>query len=127
MGASPSGSPPRSVGGAGRRIGRVLDVTLPVYASAVFVGLWIYVALAVFTDSSLPADTWTWLQGLDVVPAVLAWLAILPIAVFLWAWAADLETLYFGLIMVALAGWTFIAWSGSLRAIRRRRRSRLAG
>jgi len=101
------------------RIGRILDVTLPVYASLVFVVVWLYVALAVFTDSSLPADTWAWLQGLDTIAAIVAWLAILPLGIFLWAWQAGLEPVFFGLIMAALVGWTFIAWSGSLRAYRR--------
>ena len=127
MSAAPAGSAPPSVGGVRLRIGWILDVTLPIYASVVFVGLWLYVVLAAFTDSSLPAQTWAWLQGLDTILAVVAWLAILPIAVFLWAWQADLEALYFALVVVALAGWTFIAWSGSLRAIRRRWRSRSAG
>ena len=104
------------------RLGRTLDVTLPILASIVFVVVWIYVALAVLTDSTLPADTWTWLSGLELVPAVVAWIALLPLAVFLWAWQADLEPIWFGLIMVALAGWTFLAWSGSVRALARRRR-----
>jgi hypothetical protein len=103
-----------------RRFARLLDVTLPILASIVFVVVWIYVALALFTDSALPADTWTWLEGLDLVPAVVAWIALLPLGVFLWAWQADLEPIWFGLIMVALAGWTFLAWSGTVRVMLRR-------
>jgi len=104
------------------RLGRLLDTFLPVLASVVFVALWIYVALALFTDSALPADTWDWLQSLGLVAAVVAWLAILPIGVFLWAWQADLEPIFFGLVMLGLVGWTWIAWAGAVRSLARRRR-----
>jgi hypothetical protein len=106
------------------RLARILDTGLPVLASAVFVVVWIYVALALFTDSTLPADTWAWLEGLELVPAVIAWIALLPLGVFLWAWHAELEPIWFGLVMVLLAGWTFIAWSGTVRALARLARRR---
>lgn len=101
------------------RLGRVLDTVLPVLASLVFVVVWLYVALAFFTDSALPQDTWDWLNGLELAPAVVAWIALLPLAVFLWTWQAELEPIWFGLIMVGLAGWTFVAWSGTVRALAR--------
>ena len=104
------------------RLGRFLDASLPVLAAVVFAILWIYVALVVLTDSSLPADTWDWLSGLEPVPAVIAWLALLPLAVFLWAWQAQLAPVVFGLVIALLVGWSFIAWSGLLRAVARRRR-----
>lgn len=103
-------------------LGRLLDTFLPLLASVVFVVLWLYVAIAILTDSPLPADTWAWLQGLDVVAAVAAWLALLPIGVFLWAWDSGLEPLFFGLVLVALGVWTALAWSSSVRALARRRR-----
>ena len=103
------------------RLGRLLDTVLPILASAVFVVVWIYVVLAAFTDSTLPADTWAWLEGLDMVAAVIAWIAILPLGVFLWAWQDELGPIWFGLIMALLVGWTFFAWSGSLRALTHRR------
>lgn len=106
-----------------RRLARLLDITLPILASVVLVLVWAYVALALFTDSALPADTWAWLEGLELVPAVIAWLLLLPLGVFLWAWQAELEPIWFGLVMVGLAGWTFLAWSGSIRALVRRRAS----
>ena len=105
------------------RLGRILDTVLPIMASAVFVVVWLYVALAVFTGSTLPADTWAWLEGLDLVAAVIAWIAVLPLGVFLWAWQAELEPIWFGLVMALLVGWTWIAWAGTARvSIRRGRR-----
>ena len=107
-----------------RRLARILDTGLPVLASAVFVVVWFYAALAFFTDSTLPADTWAWLEGLALVPAVIAWIALLPLGVFLWAWQAELEPIWFGLVMLALAGWTWIAWAGTFRALARVARRR---
>ena len=57
------------------RLGRLLDVVLPILASIVLVVVWVYVVLAMFTDSTLPAETWGWLEGLDLVPAVVAWIS----------------------------------------------------
>jgi hypothetical protein len=104
------------------RPGRFLDVTLPILASIVFVVVWGYVALALFSESPLPTDTWAWLESLDLVRAVVVWIALLPLGVFLWAWHAELEPIWFGLVMALLVGWTFLAWSGSIRALARRRR-----
>ncbi|MEX1333976.1 MAG: hypothetical protein AB1Z66_01600 [Candidatus Limnocylindrales bacterium] len=106
------------------RLARFLDTTLPILASIVFVVVWSYAALAVLTDSTLPADTWAWLGGLALVPAVVAWIALLPLGVFLWAWQADLEPVWFGLIIIALVGWTFLAWSGTVRLLVRRAAAR---
>ena len=103
----------------GSRLGRSFEIALSVYASVVFVGLWLYVAAAVFTDGALLADTWAWLSGLDTIPAILVWMAILPIAIFLWAWQANLEPLFMGLVMLGLVVWTGIAWSGLVRLLLR--------
>jgi hypothetical protein len=105
----------------GARVGQVLEVVLVVLASLVFVGLWIYVAAAILADGTLLADTWAWLGGLDTIAAIVVWVAILPIGVFLWAWQADLEPIWMGLVMAGLVGWTGIAWSGLARLAARRR------
>jgi hypothetical protein len=104
------------------RLARILDTGLPILASAVFVVVWIYVVLAAITDSTLPADTWAWLESLELVPAVIAWIALLPLGLFLWAWHADLEPVWFGLVMALLVGWTWLAWGSTARALLRRRR-----
>jgi hypothetical protein len=111
--------PPAAAPGA--RVGQVLEVVLVVLASLVFVGLWLYVAAAILADGTLLADTWAWLGGLDTIAAIVVWVAILPIGVFLWAWQADLEPIWMGLVMAGLVGWTGIAWSGLARLAARRR------
>ena len=103
------------------RLARLLDTGLPILASLVFVVVWIYVALTSFTDSSLPADTWAWLEGLELVPAVVAWIALLPLGIYLWAWQAELDPIWFGLVMLLLVGWTWIAWAGTARSLARLR------
>ncbi len=115
-GRESAGAPAKGPG----RLARVLEIVLKVYACAIFVLLWVYVALAALTESSLPADTWVWLSGLSTVAAVIVWLAILPVAVFLWASQADFEPLVMGLVMLGLVAWTVVAWAGLFRLRRRR-------
>jgi len=107
-------------GGTGGRIGRAVELVLVVAASLVFVLLWVYAALDVLTDSSLPADTWAWLSGLPLIPAIVVWLAILPLGVYLWAAQAGLDHIWLGLVVVGLVAWTWIAWSGLVRVMWRR-------
>jgi hypothetical protein len=96
---------------------------LTVAASLVFALLWVYVALDAFTDSSLPADTWAWLSGLELVPAIVAWIAILPLGVYLWATQeAQLEPTWMVVVMLGLVVWTWIAWYGLVRVLWRRAR-----
>lgn len=99
------------------RGGRVVAVVLTTGALIVFAVLWFYVAAAVFTDGTLLDETWAWLSSLDALAAVVAWLALLPLAVFLWSWQADLEPWMMGLVMIGLLAWTLVALSG----LRRRR------
>ena len=110
--ASP-GRPPKG------RSARVVEVVLSIGALIVFAILWFYVAAAVFTDGTLLDDTWAWLGSLDTLAAVVAWLALLPLAVFLWAWQADLQPWVMGIVMLGLVAWTLVAASG----LRRRKSS----
>ena len=114
------GAPDRDETRRPRRVSRGVELALTLLASVVFVVLWVYVVLVTFTDSTIPADTWAWLSGLDTIAAVIVWILILPVAVYLWAWQADPGPLIMGVIMVGLVGWSLIAWSGLGRAVFRR-------
>jgi hypothetical protein len=94
-----------------------VQVVLSIGALIVFAILWFYVVAAVFTDGTLLDDTWAWLSSLDTLAAAVAWLALLPLAVFLWSWQADLEPWVMGIVMLGLLAWTLVAVSG----LRRRR------
>ncbi len=82
--------------------------------------LWLYIAAAAFTDGKLLADTWTWLIGLDTIPAIIAWIAILPVAAWTWVWQADLRPLLMGLVMLGMLAWTALAVTGLVRTLRNR-------
>jgi hypothetical protein len=105
----------------GRGIGRAMEVVFSVFATAVFVVLWLYVAAAAFTDGALLADTWAWYLDFGLIGRVVVGVALLPLIVFLWAWQADLEPLWMGLLMLGLVAWTGLAISGLLRRPSRRR------
>ena len=107
----------------GKGVGRALEVVFVTFATAVFVVLWIYIAAAAFTDGALLAETWAWYGGLELIGQVVVGIAILPIIVFVWTWQADLGPLLFGLVMLLMIGWSFIAFQGPARLVVRRARS----
>ena len=103
-----------------RPFGRVLEIVLSVCVAAIFVVLWVGVAIAALTDGAILADAWAWLTSLPPVVAVVTWIAILPIAVGLWAWDADLAPIAMGAVLVGLVAWTLVAASGLVKSLRRR-------
>ena len=106
----------------GRQVGRGFGCIFGVVFAAVFVVLWIYILAAVLTDSQLLADTWAWLSSLGPIETIVVWLAILPIAVFVWAWQADLSPLVMGLVILGMVAWTAVAFWGPLKGLTRRAR-----
>ena len=117
MSESPVPAGPEAIG---RRLSRGLESIFSVYVLVIFVVLWLHIAAAAFTDGKFLADTWTWLSGLDTIPAVLAWIAILPIAVWTWAWQADLQPLLVGLVMLGMLACTALAVTGLVKTLRNR-------
>ena len=99
---------------------RGVENVFSVYALVIFVVLWLYIAAVAFTDGKLLTDTWTWLSGLDTIPAIIAWIAILPIAAWTWAWQADLQPVAMGLVMLGLLAWTALAVTGLVKTLRSR-------
>ncbi|MCU0484310.1 MAG: hypothetical protein MUC54_08615 [Chloroflexi bacterium] len=99
---------------------RIISLVLSVGAVAVFAVLWVGFAVGLATGGALLADAWAWLSGLEPVWAVIAWIALLPIAVGLWAWNAAGSPLVIGAVLVGLVAWTALAVSGLARALRAR-------
>jgi len=112
--ASPS--PPRQR----RAAGRTIEIALSIGVTVVFAVLWVGLAIGLATGGDVFADAWAWLTGLQPVAAVVVSVLILPIAVGLWAWDADLSTPVMAVVLVGLAAWTLAALSGLGRALRRR-------
>jgi hypothetical protein len=103
-----------------RALGRALEVALSLYGAAIFTLLWVGFAIGLATDGRVLTDAWAWLTGLEPVAAVVAWILLLPIAVGLLAWDADLAPLAGAAVLVALVVWTLAAASGLVRTFRRR-------
>lgn len=103
-----------------RPLGRAIEIILSLAVAAVFLMLWVGVVIALFTDGQILADAWAWLTGLQPVAAVIAWIALLPIAVGLWAWDADLSPIAMGAVVIGLVAWTLVAAAGVVKAFRRR-------
>lgn len=103
---------PRRVGPAGAAVA--------IGAFAVFVALWVGLAWSLLVDPSLPDEAWAWLRGLDTAPQVVAWIAVLPIGVGLWAWTSSWPPLVLVLVGLGMVAWTLVAVAGVVRALRSR-------
>lgn len=97
---------------------RMLGIGLALYAGAIFVLLWAGAAYALLVQPALVDDAWAWLTGLPTVPAIVVWVAGLPIGIALWAVHADLAPILAVLVAVGLVVWTGLAVQGMFRAFR---------
>ena len=95
-----------------------LATGLGVYATAVLVVMWVGFAIALVSDPDLLDQAWRSLRELPVVPQVLAWVLLLPAAIGLWAWTADLPTLAGLAVVAGLVGWTLVAVRSFVRSLR---------
>ncbi len=116
MHASPTVPSQTSHGVFGRAGGIVLSLLL----IGVFAVLWAGLAGAALSDGRFLTDFWTWITGLPLIVALVAWVVLLPIAVGAWAWTADLEPVAMGVVLVGLAAWTGLALAGTLKSLRGR-------
>ena len=76
----------------GRTRDQRLQLALGTYAVVVFAVLWLGFAVGLVTGGQVFADAWAWLNGLEPIARIAAWILFLPIAVGLWAWNAGLPT-----------------------------------
>ena len=116
MQASPT-MPPQT---SRRPLGRAVGIVLSLLVIAVFAVLWVGLAGAVMSDGGFLTEFWTWITSLSLIPAVVAWILLLPIAVGAWAWTADLDPLVMGVVVIGLVVWTGVALAGTLKALRGR-------
>lgn len=104
----------------GRTRDRRLQLALGAYAVLVFAVLWVGLVVGVITGDQRFADAWAWLNGLEPVARIAAWVLFLPIAVGLWAWNAGLPAPVLAAVLVGLVAWTLVAVGSLVRAVRRR-------
>lgn len=86
----------------------------------VFAVLWVGFALGLIAGGQAFADAWAWLNGLEPVARIAAWVLFLPIAVGLWAWNAALPAPVLAAVALGLVAWTLVAGGSLVRATRRR-------
>ena len=101
-------------------LGRVPGVALSLLMIGVFVVMWAGLLGAVLADARFLTDFWTWITGLPLILAVVAWILFLPIAVGAWAWTADLGPVVMLLVVIGLIGWTGVALAGTRKSLRGR-------
>ena len=87
----------------------------------IFTVLWVGFVVGLVTGGGLLVDAWAWLIALEPIPAVVAWILLLPIAVGLWAWNAAGSVLVIALVGVGLVAWTLVMLSGLAKALGWRR------
>ncbi len=98
---------------------RAVERVIALYGAAVFTILWVGFALGSMAGGAIFADAWTWLTGLETLPAVVAWILALPIAIGLWALESEVSPLVMTAVVIGLIVWTLVAASGVVRAFRR--------
>jgi hypothetical protein len=101
----------------GASASRRLRLGLGVWAALAFLVLWAGALLDLASGGRLAADAWAWLSGLPDPVGFAAWVALLPVAVALWASQTEVPAIVGGLIAVGLVLWTAVAWFGLARTI----------
>ena len=91
---------------------------LSTYAILIFAVLWIGFAIALAVNQAWLDSLWNWVRALPLVPEILVWVLLLPIMVGLWIWESSWPTLLRLLGFAGIAGWTALAVSSFVRAVR---------
>jgi hypothetical protein len=91
---------------------------LSTYAIVIFAVLWIGFATALLVNQAWLDSLWNWVRGLPLVPEIIVWLLLLPIMVGLWIWESSWPALLRLLGFAGIVGWTVLAVSSLVRAVR---------
>jgi hypothetical protein len=97
------------------------DLTVPrvlsTYAIVIFAILWVGFAIALVNREWLDL-LWDWVRALPTVVEIIVWVLFLPIMVGLWAWESPWPALVRLLAFAGIIGWTLLAVSSFVRAMR---------
>lgn len=96
----------------------IVSRVLSSYAIAIFAMLWIGFAIALLYNREWLDLLWNWAQALPSVAKIIVWMLFLPILVGLWIWESSWSILVRLLAYAGLVGWTLLAVSSFLRAVR---------
>ena len=98
------------------------SVTVPrvlsTYAIVIFAILWVGFAIALIVNREWLDLLWNWVRALPSVAEVIVWVLFLPITVVLWIWESSWPALVRLLAFAGIVGWTLLAVSSFLRAVR---------
>ena len=98
------------------------DITVPrvlsTYAVLIFAVLWVGFVIALLVNQDLMDQLWDWVRALPIVAEVIVWIVLLPIMVGLWIWESSWSTFLRLLGFAGIIGWTLVALSSFVRAIR---------
>ena len=88
------------------------------YAVLTFTILWVGFAIALIVNPEWLDLLWNWVQALPSVLNILAWVFITPLMGALWIWESSWTTIIRLLAFAGIGGWTILAVSGFLKAVR---------
>jgi len=98
------------------------NVTVPrvlsTYAILIFAMLWVGFAIALVVNREWLDLLWNWVRALPSVTEFIVWVLFLPIMVGLWNWESSWPVLLHLLAFAGIVGWTLLAVSSFIRAVR---------
>jgi hypothetical protein len=98
------------------------SVTVPrvlsTYAIVIFAILWVGFAIALLSTPEWLDILWNWVRALPSLAEIIVWVLFLPIMVGLWIWESSWPALVRLLAFAGIVGWTLLAVSSFLRALR---------
>jgi len=95
-----------------------LSRVLSTYAVVIFAMLWVGFAIALIVNREWLGLLWNWVQALPSVAEIIVWVLFLPIMTGLWIWQSSWLVLARLLAFAGIVGWTLLAVSSFLRAVR---------
>ena len=111
-----------SSSGPGTFLLGLASVTVPrvlgTYAIVIFAMLWVGFAMALVVNREWLDLLWNWVQALPSVAKIIVWVLFLPGMVGLWIWESSWPDLVRLLAFAGIVGWTLLAVSSFLRAVR---------
>jgi hypothetical protein len=96
----------------------ILTRVLSTYAIVILAMLWVGFAIALVVNREWLDLLWNWVRGLPAVAEIVVWVVFLPIMVGLWIWEASWPILVRLLAGAGIVGWTLMAVSSFVRAVR---------
>ncbi len=88
------------------------------YAILTFTILWVGFAIALIVNPEWLDFLWSWVRALPSLANILAWVFITPIMAALWIWESSWTTIVRLLAFAGIVGWTTLAVSSFLKAVR---------